>query len=284
MISPLRITEARLSRPAAGAVSVPPVGPAADEVKVRVALAGSSGVGKTSLIRRYVLNEFDETYKMRLGTIVYKRVAHVDISGRAVGVTITVWDTMGGVGQPVPLQDIDFYGAQGILAVCDVTDARTVPALRRRVDTAFEAAGDIPVQILMNKSDLEPRETARTAGLRVGLDRGLPCYMTSAREGNNVAIAFEDLARRIVERSLVPLSRPSDDIDRRILVDCSETPRSAGDVARREGIPVIFAEARLERLRRLRLLSLAAMALDDTGRPRLSYAATESASTELLAA
>ena len=248
-----------------------------DVMKAKVVLAGAPGVGKTSLIRRYVLNEFSEKYKSTLGAIVYKRLAAVSLGNRTVEVTMTIWDVVGQLEAGDPLRNVDLYGAQGVLAVCDVTDPDTVPPLRRRIAAASRAAGDVPVHILMNKADLGPREEAKAAVLRTGLERGIPCYTTSAKSGDNVLASFEDLARRIVERGLLPSKGPLDNVDRKILVTCAKDPLTPEEISRDEGIPVVFAGARLERLRALGLVRLAGLGLDERGRPRLSFGRTHKA-------
>ena len=245
-----------------------------EEMKAKVVLAGAPGVGKTSLVQRYVLGQFSENYLRTLGAVVYKRKVNVGVwTGRIVRVTMTLWDTMGEQRSDAPFHNVDMFGAQGILGVCDVTDANSVPPLRGRLVAALQASGDVPVHLLMNKSDLEPDDDARAAAIGAGLDRGAPCYLTSAKAGDNVVAAFEDLARRIVERSLLPPAT-FDGVDGRIVAACASSPRSLEAVSRQERIPVLFAEARLERLRRNGLLTYATLALDDAGRPHLSYGAT----------
>ena len=251
-----------------------PVVPALETMKAKVVLAGAPRVGKTSLIRRYVLNQFDEKYKVTLGAIVYKRVVSLAIGTRPIEVTMTIWDVVGQMEGGDPLKNVDLFGAQGVLAVCDVTDPGTVPPLRRRIGAALRHAGDVPVQILMNKADLGMNEEAKEAVLRTGLQRGVPCYATSAKSGDNVVAAFEDLARRIVERGLLPPAGPLDTVDRKILVTSSSKALTPDDVADAERIPVVFAEARLERLRHLGLVQVAGLGLDENGRPRMSYGRT----------
>jgi len=246
-----------------------------EEVKAKVVLAGAPGVGKTSLVRRYVLNQFDDAYLQTLGAIVYKRVVDVVVgSGRTVRVTMTVWDTIGRLAASNPLHDVDLYCAQGVLAVCDVSDPGTVEPLLARLRATVRVAGDVPVHILLNKADLGLRDEVRTLGLRAGLDRGAPCYLTSAKAGDNVVAAFEDLARRIVERDLLPPTGPLDTVDRRILIACARDPLTAEEIAGKAAIPQIFAEARIERLRRQGYVQFAALGLDAAGRPQVSYGRT----------
>ena len=244
------------------------------ELKAKVILVGAAGVGKTSLIRRYVRNEFDDRYGMTLGAMVYKRVVAVGVNGHRLTVTMTIWDTMGDTALSATLRDVYLHGAQGVLAVADVTDARTVSPLRPWFDAIGEVVGDVPVEILLNKADLGPRDEARDAGLQAGIARAAPCYLTSAKAGDNVAAAFDDLARRIVEGTLVPADQAFDDWDRAILVDCTAAARTPAEVAALREMPLVYAEAHLERLRRRGLLRLASLTMDAHGLPRPAYART----------
>jgi GTPase SAR1 family protein len=51
-------------------------------LKSKICLVGEAAVGKTSLIRRYVLDEFHGDYLQTLGTKVSKKVVQVASSGR----------------------------------------------------------------------------------------------------------------------------------------------------------------------------------------------------------
>jgi len=195
---------------------------------------------------------------------------------------MTLWDTM---GEPVlmdPLRDVYLTGAQAVLAVADVTDENTVPVMDKWMEAAVHVAGDVPVQILLNKADLGPRTDAQYAGLTMGLHRAAPCWLTSAKAGDNVTAAFQDLARRTVERHLVPDEGALDRIDEAILVDLSSAARTAEEIARIHRLASIVADARVERLRRRDFVRLATLGLDPTGRPQASYARTGRPLAELL--
>lgn len=256
--------------------------PAVEELKSKVVLVGAPGVGKTSLVRRYVLNEFSPKYKVTLGAIVYKRTETVAFGDRDVRVTMTLWDTMGDPAVMDPLRDVYLAGAQGVLAVADVTEEPSVPALDAWMDASVQIAGDIPVQILLNKADLPAKVEAEYAGLNTGLQRGAPCWLTSAKRGDNVAAAFQQLACRLVERHLVPEDSPPDRADEAILVDLSPGARTVDEIARAHQLAPIVAEARLERLRHRDFVRLATLGLDDAGRPEVAYTRTGRPLAELL--
>jgi len=171
-----------------------------ERVKLKVCLVGERGVGKTSLIRRYVLDAFSDKYVQTLGTKVSKKevdffVAAADLRVHAL---IQVWDIMGHLGFRELLRAAYFHGCQGILAVCDVTDEPSLSTLDSWVSGAEDVTGNIPVHLLVNKADLEPAIREREVQ-EFAAPRDMPYVYTSAKRGDNVTRAFEDLARRITE-------------------------------------------------------------------------------------
>ncbi len=171
-----------------------------ERVKLKVCLVGERGVGKTSLVRRYVTDAFSDKYIQTLGTKVSKKevdlfVPQADLRVHAL---IQVWDIMGHQGFRELLRAAYFHGCQGILAVCDVTQGTTLEDLDTWVDGALDIAGRIPVHLLVNKVDLEPRVQEGDVRGFAG-PRDMPYLYTSAKRGDNVTRAFEDLTRRITE-------------------------------------------------------------------------------------
>jgi len=66
-------------------------------MKAKICLVGERAVGKTSLVRRFVLDEFDDRYIRTLGTKVSKKelsVMREDLS-REIQMDMTIWDIMG---------------------------------------------------------------------------------------------------------------------------------------------------------------------------------------------
>ncbi len=92
-------------------------------LKTKICLVGDNGVGKTSLIRRYVLDMFDDRYITTLGTKVSKKEVEVSFpkENLTAHVDMLIWDIMGQHGFQELLKEAYFYGARGILAVVDIT-------------------------------------------------------------------------------------------------------------------------------------------------------------------
>jgi len=127
-------------------------------MKAKFALVGDSGVGKTSLIRRFVLDEYDDKYLHTLGTKVTKVKLTIPHGGDTeVDMDISIFDIMGQKEFRDMVKDTYFHDMQGLLAVCDVTNRQTLDDLQDWIATALESGGDAPVTILVNKHDLRDK-------------------------------------------------------------------------------------------------------------------------------
>lgn len=174
------------------------------KMKAKVALVGESGVGKTSLIRRFVLNEFDDKYIHTVGTKVSKIVLTVpretDVEVEA---NMSIFDIMGQRGFKELVKESFFDGCQGLIAVFDITQKESLEALNDWIATALGVAGDVPVYLAGNKADLIDHRTISDADIeRLSNIFGAPHVLTSAKSGENVQEVFSLLAIDIVEAAL----------------------------------------------------------------------------------
>ncbi len=101
-------------------------------LKLKICLCGEEAVGKTSLIRRFVEDVFDDRHIATLGAKVTKKELQVKMpdSGDPMRAILGVWDILGHWGLGEFLRDSYFRGAQGLLAVCDVTRPLTLARLQ----------------------------------------------------------------------------------------------------------------------------------------------------------
>ncbi len=169
--------------------------------KFKICLVGEEGVGKTSLIHRFVSGAFDESYIRTLGAVVSKKTVSLgSLEGRPVQVDLMILDIMGKRTFLQLFKEAYFHGAKGILAVFDVTKKATLRDLTKWIDGVRESVGPIPVYALGNKTDLaERRETEEQEASDTLRAYECPILYTSAKTGANVEQAFQSLAKTIVE-------------------------------------------------------------------------------------
>src|SRR5438128_6418255 len=126
------------------------------QLKSKVCLVGAKGVRKTSLISRDTINMYYEGYLTTLGTHVTKKEARILLPeyDLLVDIDMTIWDIMGEKGFRELLKDAYFYGANGILAVADLTRRGTLDNLDDWIDGVEDVVGKVPILIAVNKSEL----------------------------------------------------------------------------------------------------------------------------------
>jgi len=173
-------------------------------LKSKVCLVGEKAVGKTSLVRRFVMNMFDEQYVTTIGTRVSKKEVHVSMpdAARSVQVDLMIWDIMGEKGFRELLKDAYFYGANGILAVADVTRRRTLDDLDDWIDSVEQIVGKVPIIIVVNKTDLSNAQFRERDVAQFAKAYGSEFFLTSAKTGEHVEAAFAKLAALVVEHQL----------------------------------------------------------------------------------
>ena len=178
-----------------------------DKMKIKLCLIGDRAVGKTCLVKRYMMDHFSGEYRQTMGAKVYKKVINLQLELREkmIEIDMTLWDIMG----DLPLSDLTdeayFRGVQGLLVVCDVTRRSTVESLDHWIAAAPESVRNLPMCIIVNKDDLVDQvEVGEDDVFRLGDVFSSSVVMTSAKTGNNVQQAFEFLAKSIVERQLGP--------------------------------------------------------------------------------
>ena len=170
----------------------------AKTLKIKICLVGDEGVGKTSLIRRFVHSEFDESYLKTVGTVVRKM--EIELPEKGIKATLMIWDIMG----RRDFMDIfkDAYSKQtaGIVAVFDLTRPPTLDSLYEWIGRTGSSGEGVPIMVLANKADLAERIEVRDEDIeRLCASMGCSWLKTSAKTGENVENAFSLLANEISE-------------------------------------------------------------------------------------
>ncbi|MFQ5552452.1 MAG: Rab family GTPase [Thermoplasmata archaeon] len=178
---------------------------AGERLKVKICLIGEAAVGKTSLIRRYVLDEFDDSYITTLGAKISKKELQMPVTQDegVVQMDMLIWDIMGEKQVRDLLREAFFLGTQGIIAVCDLLRHSTLRALDEWVESVFQVTGPVPVIYAINKADLRDEAVMLVGerevdGYAAAFDS--PYYFTSAKTGENVEPVFYTLGEKVLEK------------------------------------------------------------------------------------
>jgi small GTP-binding protein len=170
-------------------------------LKAKVCLVGDVAVGKTSLIKRFVQDQFDDRYIATVGTKVTKKTVDVTWRGAPASLDLMVWDIMGEKGFRALLRDAYFEGSQGVIAVCDLTRKDTFYDLNNWVQMIRKQVGNVPIVFLGNKADLTERLVVSQEELgRMGAIHSAAHFVSSAKTGAGVDEAFQALATAIGNR------------------------------------------------------------------------------------
>lgn len=164
----------------------------------KICMLGDFGVGKTSLVRRYVLNEFSSEYQTTLGVNIYKYSDQVPRPGGvSTEVHQLIWDVEGGL-QRESLLDSYLQGASGAIVVGDVTSANPLDAMRESAERFRRARPGRPAVFCLNKVDLVAGVPANPGADGLAEEYGGVLRYTSAATGQAVPELFRELAQRML--------------------------------------------------------------------------------------
>jgi len=182
----------------------------ADIVKKNIIMLGDGAVGKTSLIRRFVIDEFGDEYITTIGTKVTKREVTLEEGDKQTQMIMMIWDIIGQKGYRYT-QSLSFRGMNGALLVADLTRKETLESLKGYwIPLVLKIAGPIPMVFLGNKADLTDEqqygleEIQQVASECLAFGSTNECYITSAKTGDNVETAFNIIAKHAKKTRLIP--------------------------------------------------------------------------------
>ncbi|XP_041050632.1 ras-related protein Rab-7b-like isoform X1 [Carcharodon carcharias] len=163
-------------------------------VDLKIIILGSIGVGKTSLLNRYVNKRFTQEYRTTLGASILTKEIGVDNTL----VKLQIWDT-GGQERFKSLVPSFFKGSDGCVLVFDVTDQDSFYDLEGwREEILLQIPleyKDYPFAVLGNKIDVDARQVASDEAEAWCTAHNVSYFEVSAKEDINVDHAFENITR-----------------------------------------------------------------------------------------
>jgi small GTP-binding protein len=151
------------------------------------------------LIRRFVVDVFDDKYIATIGTKVSKRDVEYKLPDKTIYLTLMMWDILGQKDyKKIRMQGLS--GSHGIILVGDLSRPETVKSIEEFwLPEIWEALGAMPIIFVGNKCDLGGTSLIPRMELeKIAAKNEMTAIMCSAKTGENVDLVF----RRIGELML----------------------------------------------------------------------------------
>ncbi len=168
-------------------------------IVLKVLTAGEGGVGKTTLLHRYVEGKFSSETKMTIGVEFFLKELNID--GQKV--MLQLWD-FGGQERFRFLLESYVIGARGALLMFDLTRTMTLENIDQWVQIVRKEDPELPILFLGSKSDLEDDLCVKDDYIEEFKQHfNLYDYLRiSSKTGENVEYSFENLTREILKKIL----------------------------------------------------------------------------------
>jgi len=180
-------------------------------IKKKVLVLGEGGVGKTTLLYRYVNKVFLDSTKMTIGSDFFvKKLKNTDEKYEN-RLTLLIWDFAGQVRFRFILKDYT-KGAEGVFLVFDLVHMNSLFKLRNWIELLKEGgvwgSPDIQFFLVGSKKDLAdgnpnriPEDMINEFKEEFNIDH---YFETSSKNGAGVEDLFHDLAKKMIEQENEP--------------------------------------------------------------------------------
>lgn len=163
----------------------------------KVILLGSIAVGKTSILIRYISNEFEEEHKCTIKAEFKTKLININ---NYVQAKLIIWDTCG--DEKFKAITRQYYNdANGILLVYDITNRESFENI---IDWNNEIKNNAPKDAVLflvgNKTDNDKeRKVTFQEGKKMASDIGFLFTEVSAKNGDNIHLLFEKISEEMME-------------------------------------------------------------------------------------
>ena len=162
----------------------------------KIVMLGDFGVGKTSLVRRFVDNSFSEEYLSTIGVAISKKLLKTEDDIQA---TMMIWD-IEGKAEYKPIFKQYLMGAKAFIIVTDLTRQKTENSIDDYLKLCQEIVKDAPVCIALNKSDLESQTLKSLQEIKELSENIITVHKTSAKDNYEVSEIFSIINKTVISK------------------------------------------------------------------------------------
>ena len=166
-----------------------------EEIKIKIMLLGESQIGKTSLIQRYVKNNFNLSYITTVG--IDFQLKQIKMNNKSI--KLQIWDTAG-QERFKNITKSYFHSSDGFIVGYDITSRLSFTNVSTWLKEINDNAPEEIQKILIgNKCDLNEREVTTEEGQKLAEENGMKFFETSAKNDINVKETFESITKDILD-------------------------------------------------------------------------------------
>ena len=162
----------------------------------KIILIGDPGVGKTSIMSKFITNEFKNLYQSTLGVEFKTKEIYIDNSACA---KLNIWDTCGQERFRAITRQY-FKNSHGVFLVFDLSSKETIKKLNIWMKDIRDNIGDECVIFLIgNKADIKMRDISIAEEAKeFAKNKNIIYYEVSAKTGAGIVNVFEKMALKLI--------------------------------------------------------------------------------------
>ena len=153
-------------------------------INYKICLSGDSGVGKSSIVRKYIHNKFEDYSEATIGAAFFSR----DVEFEDYTLKLQIWDTAG-QERYRSLGPLYFRGCKSIILVVD-----SIESIEKSHSWIKQIRYEVPevyIILVVNKSDLKLEVSEEVLKEICHMYGNMDYLHVSAKSGNNIEKLFE---------------------------------------------------------------------------------------------
>ena len=192
-----------------------------EEIIFKIITLGDSGVGKTSIINRYIKGKFSDNITSNLGVnFSYKNLTF----NKTQKIMLKLYDTCGQEKYRALVKSY-YKNADGVLFIFGLDDKESFDNIKDWMERFNEECKieNIPKVLVGNKCDLEiDKELDENLIKEFAKENKIEYIKASAKDDKNINALFEELGKMIYKKGL-----PLDNQEKLIIISGSDQPKKS---------------------------------------------------------
>ena len=155
-----------------------------------VILIGDSNVGKTSILKKFITGSFNQKIQCTIDVEFSSKNLKID---KNLYAELKIFDTAGQEKYRA-LTKSYYRNVNGVILVFDLTDENALIKLKSWMTDISENTANVEIILVGNKTDLKDRRISKTEAENFAKENNYKYIETSAKDGTNILLLFEELA------------------------------------------------------------------------------------------